>query len=107
MRVVVTGSSGLTGARLMKALHNRGDRAVPFDVRRDSAPYIEDICDADAIVPALAGADGVIHLAAISRVAWGEQRPKLCERVNVGGTSTLLAALARLRSPPWIVFASS
>lgn len=103
----MTGSEGLVGRRLVAALAARGDVAVPFDIRRAGSAGVEDICDPDALAAALADADGVIHLAAISRVAWGEERPDICERVNVAGTATLLAAMASSQRKPWLVFASS
>jgi nucleoside-diphosphate-sugar epimerase len=80
---------------------------VPFDIRDESGERLNDICDSAALTSALVGVDGVIHLAAISRVAWGEQRPDLCKRVNVGGTATILTAMCARDPIPWFVFASS
>jgi hypothetical protein len=33
---------------------------------------------------------GIIQLAAVSRVVWGKQNPQLCRDINVQGTSNLL-----------------
>ena len=105
MRIVVTGSSGLVGAVLMERLPHRGDDAVPVDIRDPDAPV--DIRDGASLTRACAGADGVVHLAAISRVAWGETHPDLCDSINVDGTRQVLDA-ARAAGPDcWVVHASS
>lgn len=56
---------------------------------------------------ALAGVDGVIHLAAVSRVLWGENDPLLCQDTNVGALEQLIQKMISMRARPWLVFASS
>jgi nucleoside-diphosphate-sugar epimerase len=107
LRILVTGSEGLVGKRLVPALVKRGFEVESFDVRRNVKVGLEDVSDREAMASALAEADGVIHLAAISRVAWGEEHPDLCEKVNVEGTSVLLETAAKSARRPWVVFASS
>jgi UDP-glucose 4-epimerase len=107
IRIVVTGSEGFVGNRVVAALVASGHEVVPFDIRDDSSRSLNDICDLELLTTTLAKAEGVIHLAAISRVAWCEQRSDLCERVNVVGTATLLAAIRAQNPTPWLVFASS
>jgi nucleoside-diphosphate-sugar epimerase len=51
--------------------------------------------------------DGVVHLAAISRVVWGERNPDLCFATNVVALKDLLNACLNQRRRPWVVFASS
>lgn len=51
--------------------------------------------------------DGIIHLAAISRVVWGEAQPDLCHLVNVGGTLNVLEHALQAGSRPWVIHASS
>lgn len=51
--------------------------------------------------------DGVVHLAAVSRVVVAEQNPNLCWSTNVGGTEQLSALIAEQPRPPWFLFASS
>ena len=104
MRVLVTGSSGLIGAALSRRLANTGVDARAFDVRRDDR---QDVRDAGALSAAMTGCDGVVHLAAVSRVAWGEADPATCYAVNVEGTANVLRAAAAQRRPPFVVFASS
>lgn len=105
MRIVVTGSSGLVGAILMERLQNRGDDPVPVDIRDKSGPV--DILDAEALGRTFAGADGVVHLAAVSRVAWGESHPDLCDSINVLGTARVLEAARAAGADCWCVHASS
>lgn len=101
-RILVTGSSGLIGREIVGVLAEDGIDVVPYDLAIG-----QDICDPVQITRALAGCDGVIHLAAISRVAWGESDPKLCRHVNVTGTNVLLQAILAQPNAPWMVFASS
>ena len=67
--------------------------------------------DAERVRRAAAGCCGIVHLAAVSRVVWGESDPGACRDVNVGGLRNVLAAAAKVRGEssgrPWIVFASS
>lgn len=46
----------------------------------------------------------MVHLAAISRVAWAVAEPQACWDVNVGGTRNVVDAL---RPDQWVLFASS
>jgi nucleoside-diphosphate-sugar epimerase len=105
MRVLVTGSSGLVGAALARSLKDQGVEVVPFDCRDGAATA--DIRNRAALDDAIAGCDGVIHLAAVSRVAWGESAPDLCNAVNVTGTSNVIAAATAAPGKPWLLFASS
>lgn len=107
MRLVITGSEGLIGERLCKACIAAGHEVVPFDIVRKNAGGREDICDRDALGALASGCDGIVHLAAISRVLWGELRPDLCERTNVEATRTVLEAAMADPNPPWLLFSSS
>lgn len=108
MRLAITGSSGLVGTVLETYCRRRGYDVVPFDIVRADARECEDIRDLELLKSRLASCDGVVHLAAISRVAWGEQRPDLCEGVNIEGTRVVIEAMSSgRRDPPWLLFASS
>lgn len=50
--------------------------------------------------------DGIIHLAAVSRVVDGENNPELCRTINVGGMQNVLTS-AESHGCPWIIFGSS
>lgn len=114
MRVMVTGSRGLVGTELAAALGGAGHEVVEYDLARpgaglgtDAGMGLEDIGDAVLLHDRMKGCDGVIHLAAVSRVAWGEIDPDLCYRVNVAGTETVIATALAQAVPPWVLFASS
>ena len=103
MRVFITGSSGLVGRELVKALRAAGHDILEYDIAKDGS----DIRDRAKVEAAMRGCDGVVHLAAISRVAWGENFPELCHSVNVGGTALLLDLARHCPQPPWFLFVSS
>jgi nucleoside-diphosphate-sugar epimerase len=103
MRVLVTGSSGLVGRELEKGLRASGHAVRKYDI----ADGVSDIRDRVKVAAAMRGCDGVVHLAAISRVAWGETFPELCHSVNVGGTALLLDLARQHSQPPWFLFVSS
>jgi nucleoside-diphosphate-sugar epimerase len=103
MRVLVTGSSGLVGACLSDLFRTAGIEVIPFDLRHDGA----DIRDADTLRAAMDGCDGVIHLAAISRVAWGQDEPDLTNAINVDGTANVAEVALSLDRRPWMILASS
>ena len=63
--------------------------------------------DAQRVRQAVAGRHGIVHLAAVSRVLWGERDPETCREVNLGGLRNVLAAAGSRKRRPWIVFASS
>jgi len=100
-RILVTGSSGLIGRRLVAALRESGDRVVEYDVSRGP----EDVRDLDNLSRAMDGCRGVIHLAARSRVIDGERDPDGCWSVNVRGTEQVCRVAASVGA--WILHASS
>lgn len=102
MRVALTGASGYTGGRLLAALAQRGDavsalvraRSLTPELRASGARLVEgDLFDEAALARLVAGADAVLHVAAVYRTAG---HPDSYYRdVNVGGTERLLEAAAR------------
>ena len=109
-RILITGSEGLVGSALRAALEARGTEVAGLDVR-GAGDEEGDVRDAERIRQAAAGCCGIVHLAAVSRVVWGERDPENCWAVNVGGLRNVLAAAATVRAKssgrPWVVFASS
>jgi nucleoside-diphosphate-sugar epimerase len=103
-RVLVTGSSGLIGLPLCAELARLNLDVVPFDIAASSRA---DILDAQALVEAVRGCVGIVHLAAVSRVAHGERDPAHCRAVNAEGTRNVIKAAREATSSPWLVFASS
>ncbi|MBX2802329.1 MAG: NAD(P)-dependent oxidoreductase [Myxococcales bacterium] len=102
MKVLVTGSSGLVGRALLPALERAGHTTVPFDLVDGS-----DVRDSASVRAALSGCDGVVHLAAVSRVAWGQTDPDRCRSVNEGGTHTVMQEVRSAATQPFVLFASS
>lgn len=104
MLVLVTGSEGLIGTHLRSALNEQGIETRRFDIKH--APH-EDICDRDRLAAAISGVDGVVHLAAVSRVIWGENDPVRCRAVNVDGMNNLVSGIVAQAKKPWLLFTSS
>lgn len=105
-RILITGSSGLVGTALRAALRARGTQIAGLDIRA-TGPDAGDIRDAARVRSALDRCDGIVHLAAISRVHWSEDAPDLCWSTNVGGLRTVLDATHHSERAAWVVFASS
>lgn len=104
IRVLVTGMSGLIGGAVQRRLAGRYEltalnrRAVP------GVPTVQaDITHLDAIRPAFAGQDVVVHLAALLGDGAGWEA---ISRVNIDGTYNVLEA-AREAGVQRVIFASS
>lgn len=105
-KVLITGSSGLVGSVLRHTLESKGIEVVGFDLRAAGREH-GDVCDASSLHHAISSCDGVIHLAAVSRVIWGEEDPVRCKQVNLGGLRNVLTHAKDSTNDPWVVFASS
>lgn len=106
--MIVTGGNGVIGTALVPAIETAGLRPKVFDlVSRAGRTDVGDICKPEAVREAVENADGVIHLAAVARVAWGEEDPERCWMTNVEGTKNVLRACADARRRPWMLFISS
>ena len=118
MRVLVTGGAGRLGITVCKMLQKKGFEVRAFDLdsprNRKSVKELGrkaevswgDITSADSVQEALDGVDAVIHMAGILPPVT-ETNPGLANRVNVGGTKTLVDTIRnRERSIPF-VFVSS
>lgn len=105
-RILITGSEGLIGRVLRERLAQHGVETRGFDLKGQGAER-GDVTDRDALKAALAGVGGVVHLAAVSRVIWGERDPIRCQRVNGEGTRDVLQAALHTPRRPWVVIASS
>lgn len=102
--VLVTGATGAVGPRVVAALHEAGHRVRTLSL--DAPPpgawpegvdaRLGDVTDSAAIQAAMAGVDGVIHLAALLHIVNPppELRPRY-ERINVGGTENVVTEALR------------
>lgn len=106
--ILITGAAGLIGRTLQRTLTAAGIAYFPVDVvyPEDSINYM-DITETKLPEELLTKCQGVIHLAAVSRVLWGEQDPVKCRRVNVDGTEKILQLANNLSNKPWFIYASS
>jgi len=102
MRIALTGASGYTGGRLLRALRARGDDvaalvrpgSTPPPAPAEGARFVEgDLREAGALGRLVQGADAVVHIAAVYRTAGHPD--SYYREVNVGGTERLLEAASR------------
>jgi UDP-glucose 4-epimerase len=103
-RLLVTGSSGLVGSALTRLLAESGYAVQAYDLRDDDG---QDILRPKELAAKMHGCKGVIHLAAVSRVVWGENDPARCRTVNVDGLANVLQAASQASPKPWLLFTSS
>ncbi len=110
--ILVTGASGFIGRHVVRAVLAGGDEAVCLlrpNADRGALEalgarcVIGDMTDAESLVPALRGVDGVIHAAAMLKAPW---RPEFAS-ANINGTANIAAACAARSSPPPLVVVSS
>ena len=108
MKVLITGSEGLIGTELKRQLSALSLEFLSADINlpKSSAGYA-DICVLDDLKNKVEQCDGVVHLAAVSRVIWGEQDPKKCWATNVDGTNNILELAKNSSKKPWVIYASS
>lgn len=111
MTTVVTGSSGLLGSALVRALLADGHQVRRL-VRREPAAADERFWDPMGGVldsAALEGADAVVHLAGagIGERRWSQAYKRELVDSRVRGTRTLAEALARTGDGPRVLLSSS
>jgi len=106
-KILITGAEGLIGRPARVALEGEGYTVCGCDLRAARSAERFDFRDSRRLRAALADCAGVLPLAAVSRVVWGEMYPDLCGRINVGGVRSLIKTIAAMPHPVWLVFASS
>jgi len=119
MNILITGGAGFIGSNLADKLVRIGHSVTILDHLKkpnkissiiERVSYVCcDIRNRKMVENLLLnnGFEGIIHLAAISRVIWGEQNPNESIDVNVNGTKTILEAAQKSNTHPWIIFGSS
>ena len=118
MSVVVTGGAGFIGANLVRHLTGSAgvDRVVVVDDLSSGSPgnlagldvdlRTGSILDPELLDAALAGADAVVHLAAVPSVPRSVADPMTSHHANATGTLEVLQAVRRAGGP-YLVLASS
>jgi dTDP-4-dehydrorhamnose reductase len=105
VRILVTGSNGFLGHRLVASLRLRTDveliaTSLGPDRRSDTEGYLYvpmDVTSEQAVqeVCSRYRPDAIIHTAAITQVDQAEQQPAYCRCLNVGAVAHLIGACAR------------
>ena len=114
MAVLVTGASGFLGSWLVRRLVERGETTHVLVRPSSSLAEIEglpvvrrvgDVTDPASVRDACRDVDVVFHLAGV--VGYTRAERGVMERVNVGGTRNVLAAIAAAPRPPRLIHLSS
>jgi UDP-glucose 4-epimerase len=115
MKVLVTGGAGFVGTNLVERLVREGNKVVIVDDlsggKAERIPegvplYRLDICKTEPLTALMQGVDVVVHLAALPRVQFSIEHPFEAQRVNIGGTLSVLEA-ARTAGVKRVVYAAS
>jgi uncharacterized protein (TIGR01777 family) len=115
MRVTITGATGLIGTRIVRALRERGDEVTVLSRRPDRARAALD-ADAAAWQPdaepapaeALAGRDGVVHLAGENIAQrWSDEAKRAIHTSRELGTRNLVAGLRAAEPRPGVLVSAS
>lgn len=104
--ILVTGSKGLIGSSLIIALNKLGLNTKGIDNRASDPNEVGNICNDSDILPKLENCIGVVHLAAISRVAIAHKNPELCMATNYEASKNI-ALNAKKSGVKWFIYASS
>lgn len=113
--ILITGGAGFIGAHLAARLIAGGNRVVILDdlssgsadaLHPDAVFHRGSVCDAALVARAMAGCDGVVHLAATVSVPECVADWMGGHRVNIGGTITVFEAARACGGIP-VVYASS
>ena len=109
--IFITGAAGLIGTAARTYFESAGWNVSTLDKKSQDldgrgVDFVGDIVEFEGLSDVLSGVDGVLHLAAVSRVIDAELDKSECTRVNVHGTSHLLNE-ASLAGCKWFIFGSS
>lgn len=103
MRVLVTGGAGFIGQHVVKALTDAGHEPIQADQRAvlplDESRVMLDIRQAERVTEAVAGCDGVIHLAGLLGTQEMVNNPYPAVETNIIGGLNILEALAECKVP--------
>lgn len=112
MKILISGASGLVGNALSRALQAEGHKVARL-VRANRAASSGDVrwdpASATIDVPAMDGADAVVHLsgANIADGRWTHARKAILRSSRVDTTRLLVDAVAQLRQKPRVLVCAS
>ena len=106
MRILIIGSSGFIGSSLKNFLEKKKVQVICYDLKENPPNDVLDYLNLKSKMKKL---DGIVHLAAVSRVKLAYENPKSCVEINMGGTVNVLEAARELQEKrhSWIIFGSS
>jgi UDP-glucose 4-epimerase len=114
-QILVTGATGAVGPLVVQAMHRAGfcirtfsaDMAGPVVLPQGAEVMTGDVTDQDTVQSAMQGVDAVVHLAALLHIVNPppEMRDKY-ERVNIGGTVTVVEAAIKARVKRIVLFST-
>jgi nucleoside-diphosphate-sugar epimerase len=122
LKILITGGIGFIGSSLAIELSKYGYKIILFDIRDNNKgekiyeKYMNisfvkgDINDSQLLTKIFREntIDGVIHLAAVSRVIDAEKNPEQCIRTNITGFETIVKSIQNIKNKkPWLIFGSS
>lgn len=110
MKILVTGSEGLVGTELCKQLKAAGHETFPLDTKINAHLDVRNRHGPITIAARRLDIDGIVHLAAMVRVAECERDPINATEVNVGGVIAAIQGAASVlpeKKVPWVLFTSS
>lgn len=118
-RILVTGGAGFIGSSVIERAIAEGKEVYCLDYRND----LDNISHLNGSIKTVKldmrnkngllsffekhRFNGIIHLAAVSRVVWGQMDPQRCVEINVDGTQNLIECLEETRQKLWLIFGSS
>ncbi len=112
-KILITGGCGFIGMHLIEllSLYSEYDLYL-FDIQKrndiDTMKFIKgDINNLRQLVEACSEMDGVIHLAALSRVSLAREMPYECIDLNVIGTLNILESIRLSQKRPWLIISST
>lgn len=104
MKILITGSAGFIGSALKDFLEENQIEVISYDIKDDNK---YDVRDFETVKKYVSEVNGIIHLAAMSRVITAQELPHECISTNIGGVSNILEAARISHNHPWIIFGSS
>ena len=114
MEYFVTGATGLIGSHVVHSLVDDGHDVIALTRSRTNADHLPDeitVVEGDVTAKetfreAMAGVDGVFHIAAWTHIGPGPRNVETAEQVNVGGTRNVFELLEELSIPKGVYTSS-